>query len=110
MTADLTRAAAMLRRKLLRLLGVRSPSEWVPTPAGWERWEDISAAVTEGLAAGIRQASARRAELLASGMTPDEAQAALLRELVLETDPAAFAYAEGVTRRSFPGLYEDDEE
>jgi len=60
---------------------------------------------------GIEQAEARRAELLASGMTPEEAQAVMVREMF--ADPgfaAAMAHAEGVVMRSFGMLYEDDDD
>lgn len=98
-------------KKLGRLLGLRSPSE--PAPAGKsesERWADLGAAMTQGIVAGIEQGSARRADLIASGLTPEEAQALLLREVVLDADPAFLAYCEGVVRRSFGTLYEDDKE
>jgi hypothetical protein len=97
-------------RKLRGLLGLRSPSEWVPVaPGKWERWEDLGAAIAEGMARGFEQVDARRAELIASGMTPEEAQAVLLREVVLNADPAMLAYSEGVVRRSFWSLYDDEE-
>jgi len=62
------------------------------------------------MADGIEKSAVRRAELIASGLTPEEAQAALWRELV--TDPGfreSMAYAEGVARRSFWTLYEAEE-
>lgn len=101
-----------MSRKLLRLLGVRSPSEWCPTGGGRAvRWADLGEAVARGWAEGIEKTSARRAELLASGMTPDEAQAVLWRELALDPGfPVMLARAETVARRSLWSLYEDEEE
>ena len=90
-------------RKLRGLLGRRSPSES-------ERWAAAGAAMIEGMKRGFDQGDARRAELLASGMTQEQVQAVLLQEVVLNTDPAFLAYCEGVTRRSFWPLYEDDKE
>lgn len=55
------------------------------------------------------KAEARRAELLASGLTPEEAQAVMWREML--ADPGfqvMLAYAEGVVMRSFGTLYEDE--
>lgn len=98
-------------KRLLRLFGVCSPSEpWV-TPLGTVTcWEDLGRLLSEGMARGAGQVDARRADLLVSGMTPEEAQAVLMREFVLNADPAMLAYSEGVVRRSFWTLYEDDEE
>jgi hypothetical protein len=99
-------------KRLLRLLGVRSPSEQVPLGDGeWARWTALSTAVTEGLATGIRKASARRAELAATGMTGEQILATMLQEQA--SDPEfhkMLAYSEGVARLSFWTLYEDDEE
>lgn len=60
---------------------------------------------------GMDQADARAAELLASGLTPEELRAVMWQEML--ADPgfqAMLAHAEGVARRSFPTLYEDDDE
>lgn len=60
---------------------------------------------------GIEATEARRAELLASGMSPEEARAVLWREMYTDPGfPAFLAHAEGVAKRSFRTLYEDDEE
>jgi len=93
-------------RRLARLFGYRSPSESA-------RWTQFGTAMAEGMKRGIEQSDAHRAELIASGLTPEEAQLALMRELILDDSPemlAMLAHAEGVARRSFPALYEDDEE
>jgi hypothetical protein len=102
-----TRAIGRLIR---RLLGVRSPSEWVPTGGGEAaRWADIGASMIEGMQRGMELAEAERAALIASGMTPEEAQAVMLRDLVLNTDPVMLEYSRGVVMRSFPGIYDDEE-
>jgi hypothetical protein len=94
------------------MLGIRSPSEWLPTGEGtWERWADIGASMAEGMKAGMEQSAARRAELLASGMTIEEAQAVMYREMVEDPGFAAMMeYSRGVVMRSFGTLYEDDDE
>lgn len=93
-------------RKLLRLLGVRSPSETLlllPPDGGPPVAVDIQESgrsIAEGLAAGIEQAARET-----GGMTWDER----VRRLPENTDPETTAYAEAVARRSFPALYEDEE-
>jgi hypothetical protein len=93
----------MFRRLVMRLFGVRSPSESA-------RWAAIGTSMIKGMQCGMEQSAARRAELLASGLTPEEAQAVLLRELVLNADPAMLAHAELVAKRLFGTLYEDEGE
>lgn len=61
---------------------------------------------------GIEQSDARRAELLASGLSPEEAQAVMLREL-LDWDaahPEFMEHTHRIVMRSFGTLYEDDDE
>lgn len=91
----------MFRRLLHRLHLRYSPSVALA---------DTGRAMAADWARGFEQSDRRRAELLASGLTADEAHVVLLREAVFETDPAVFAYAEGVARRAFWTLYEDDED
>lgn len=100
-----------LARLLRRLLGIRSPSEWVFVDGIPVRVKGFQARMVEGFRLGIEQANARRAELLASGMTPEEAQAVLVREMLSDPGlPALLDYSRGVVMRSFGTLYEDDDE
>lgn len=72
---------------------------------------ELGSQMIESMQRGFEQAEAREAELIASGMTLEEAGTVMLRELF--ADPGfheAMAYAEGVARRSFPTLYEYDED
>lgn len=93
-----------LLRTARRLLGLRSPSESV-------RWARLGESMMQAMAAGFERSSARHAELVASGMTHEEAQAVLWREMVQEPGFAeSMAHAGLVARRSFWTLYEDDED
>ena len=102
----------IFRRLAVRLSGTRSPSEWAPTRNGEsERWAALGASMIEGMKAGMEQVDARRAELLASGKSPEEAQAALLQEMLSDPGlPAMLEYSRGVVMRSFGTLYEDEDE
>lgn len=101
-----------LGRLIRRLFGVRSPSEWVPIGGGEaRRWADLGAAMVEGMRSGMEQAAARRAGLIASGLTAEEAQAVMLREMVLGPGfTEMMEYSRGVVMRSFPGIYDDEED
>lgn len=79
-------------------------------PSQSKAWAEVGERLIDSMKRGIDETEARRAELLASGMTAEEAQAELLREMFADPGfPAMMAHAEGVARRSFPTLYEDDE-
>ena len=74
-------------------------------------WTDAGQRMIADMKRGMDKSDARRAELLASGMTPEEVQAVMIREMFADPGfPAAMAHAEGVVRRSFGTLYEDDDE
>jgi hypothetical protein len=96
----------ILRRLAGRLFGIRSP-----TGKGTaERWADLGASMIEGMKTGMEQAEARQAELLASGMTPEEVRAVMYREMV--EDPGfkeMLEYSRGVVMRSFGTLYEGED-
>lgn len=80
----------------------------VPVPS--QVWAEIGEHLIESMRRGIDKTEARRAELIAAGLTAEEAHAVLWRELVTDPGfPAMMAHAEGVARRSFPEIYEDDE-
>ena len=89
-----------LRDRFMRLLGARSPSES-------ERWAALGAEMTQAIVRGMEQSDARRAGLVASGLTPEEAQAVMVRELILNTHPAFLAHTELIVMRSFGSLYDD---
>jgi hypothetical protein len=90
-------------QRLLRLLRLRrSPSR---------DWYAAGQRLAADMVRGIEQAEARRAALLALGLTPEEAQAVMVQEMF--ADPGfvvAMAHAEGVVMRSFGTLYEDEGE
>lgn len=94
------KAVNTLRRLLYRLRLRPSPSI---------AWADAGKRFAADMKRGMDKSAARRAELLASGLTPEEAQAVMMRELF--ADPATavmLARAEGIVMRSFGTLYEDD--
>jgi hypothetical protein len=94
------KAVNTLRRLLHRLRLHPSPSV---------AWADAGQRFAADLKRGMDKAGARRAELLASGLTPEEAQAVMWREMVEDPGfPALLAYTEGVVMRSFGTLYEDE--
>lgn len=74
------------------------------------RWAEAGKAMAEGMRAGVERASLRRAELAATGMTQEEILTAMLREQASDPEFAKMlAYSEGVVRRSFWALYEDED-
>jgi hypothetical protein len=79
-----------------------------PSPS--QAWAEVGERLIDSMKQGIDETEARRAELLASGLTAEEAHAVMWREMITAPGfPAMMAHAEGVARRSFPTLYEDDE-
>ena len=79
-------------------------------PSTSKDWAEFGERLIDSMKQGIGKSEARRAELLASGMTVEEAHAVMWREMVTDPGfPAMMAHAEGVARRSFSTLYEDDE-